>query len=447
MENSNFYGTEKISRILLRLAPPVMLAQLIQALYNIVDSFFIGRWSETALTALSIVFPLQLLMLALGVGTGVGINTAIAHYLGLGRRQRAEEFAGTGTPLAFAIWVVFASVCWFGMPAYAKMSTDSPQVVADVISYGRIVCCISLPHFAECIWAKILQAHGDMKTPMAAQIAGALTNIILDPVLIFGLFGIRPMGVAGAALATVAGQCVAALVVAKKALRKSPPLRKYPFIVCRVYALGTPNILMQAAYTFYILGFNLILASFCDQAVTALGLYYKWQTFFIIPLNAMQTCIVPIVSYNLAAKQPHRCRTALLDALAFGMLFITVGVVCFEFFPAQLIRLFSRDVLVAEIGITGFRIIGLSFYPIITSLTYPVFFQALGQAGKSSMLTVLRTVVLFVPLGFVFSRFGLTYFWLTYPVTELITSAVGYVFYRQFVRDYCKNPAALQDSI
>lgn len=217
MDTNELFGKEKISKVLLKLAPPVMLAQLIQALYNIVDSFFVGRASDSGLTALSMIYPIQLLMIAFAVGTGVGINTAMAAKLGTGGTKEADEYAGVGTPLAVVMWLLFAAVCYAIMPAYAKMSTDSPAVIADVIAYGRIVCVFSFGLFLESVWTKILQAHGDMKTPMAAQIIGAITNIILDPLLIFGMFGLPKMGISGAAAATVAGQIAAALVVMKKA--------------------------------------------------------------------------------------------------------------------------------------------------------------------------------------------------------------------------------------
>lgn len=187
-----FYGNHKqqlfrngkISRILLKIAPPVMLAQLIQALYNIVDSLFVGKYSESGLTALSIIYPLQLLMIAIAVGTGVGINTAMAHYLGVHDEKKANEYGGIGTPLTLVLWALFAVVCFVCMPVYARMSTDSPDVIRNVIVYGRIVCVFSIGLFTESIWTKILQANGDMRTPMIAQIVGALVNIALDPLFI-----------------------------------------------------------------------------------------------------------------------------------------------------------------------------------------------------------------------------------------------------------------------
>ncbi len=449
MENtiseSQFFGQEKISKILLKIAPPVMLAQLIQALYNIVDSLFVGRYSDSGLTALSIIYPIQLLMIALAVGTGVGINTAMSARFGIGKKKEADEFAGVGTPLAVVLWAVFATVCWCIMPSFARLSTSDPAVIADVVAYGRIISIFSFGLFLESIWTKVLQANGDMKTPMVAQILGAVTNIILDPLLIFGLFGLPEMGISGAAVATVAGQIVAALVVMKKGFRKSPALSVYGKRIAEIFRLGVPNILMQSAYTFYIFGLNMILSGFSDQAVTALGLYYKWQTFFFIPLGAMQTCIVPVISFNYAARKIHRCKQTLTTAVLFGIALMAVGTLCFETIPAPMLRVFTSDELVVEIGRIGFRLIGISFIPMVTSLIFPVFFQAVGSSLKSSLLTVVRTVVLFVPLGFLFSQFGLTWFWMTFPVTELLTTAVGFGFYRQFLDHPYVREAPLLD--
>lgn len=433
MDAKQFFGQEKIGKILLKLAPPVMLAQLIQALYNIVDSLFVGRYSDAGLTALSIVYPLQLLMIALAVGAGVGLNTVMAAKLALGKREEADEYAGVGTPLALGMWLIFAAVCWLIMPFYASVSTGSAEIVADVVSYGRIVCVFSIGLFLESMWTKVLQANGDMKTPMIAQIVGAVFNIALDPLLIFGMWGIPEMGISGAAIATVVGQVAAALIVLKKGIRRSPSLKVYPKRISKILVLGLPNILMQSAYTFYILGLNLILSTFSDQAVTALGLYYKWQTFFFIPLGAMQTCIVPVISFNYASQDIERCSRTLKDSIIFGLALMALGAVCFLAIPGPMLRVFTSDEQVIEIGTVGFRFVGVSFIPLVTSLIFPVFFQAVGSGVKSSFLTVLRTVILFVPLGYLFSRFGLTWFWLTYPVTETIVTIVGFIFYKRFM--------------
>lgn len=437
MEQSDLFGTKSIGQILLRLAPPVMLAQLIQALYNIIDSLFVGHYSETGLTALSIIYPLQLLMIALGVGTGVGINTIMAAKLGVGKQKEADDYAGVGTPLALILWFIFAALAYFLMPFYAKTSTNSLPVICDVVHYGRIVSVFSIGLFLESIWTKVLQSNGNMRLPMFAQIVGAITNIILDPIFIFGKFGFPELGISGAAFATIIGQIVAALIVMKGGFRKSPAIVKYPSYIKKIFKMGLPNILMQSAYTFYILGLNMILATFSDQAVTALGLYYKWQTFFFIPLGSMQTCIVPVISYNFAAKNLERCKKTLKTSIAFGMALMFVGTLCFVLIPVQMLQVFSKDPQVIEIGRIGFRFIGLSFVPMVTAQIFPVFFQAIGYSLKSSLLTITRTVILFVPLGYLFSRFGLVPFWFTFPITETLTSLVGILFYHQFLKNYC----------
>jgi len=432
--DSSSFATEDVGRLLLRLAPPVMIAQLIQAVYNIVDSLFIGHYSETGLTALSIIYPLQLLMIALAVGTGVGINTSIASNLGQGNPKRAEEFAGIGTFLGISLWAAFTLICWLLMPAYVGLFTDSEAVIEDAVMYGNIVCVFSFGLFLESIWTKILQAYGDMRSPMIAQILGAVTNIVLDPILIFGMFGFPQMGIMGAAIATVVGQMVAAAFVAGKGFHRPPGREVYPGHIRTVFRLGGPNILMQSAYTFYIFGLNIILAGFCDQAVTALGLYYKWQTFFFIPLGAMQTCIVPVISYNYASHNIRRCSDTLVTSLKIGICLMALGTLCFLTVPVQMLSVFTSDPTVIEIGKFGFPFVGISFIPMVTSLIFPVFFQAVGYSIRSSILTIVRTVVLFVPLGYVLSLLGLEWFWLTFPVTEIITSCLGYRWYRSFIR-------------
>lgn len=433
--DKDYFGKEKIWRILYKMAPPVMFAQLIQALYNIVDSLYIGRYSEDGLTALSILYPIQLLMIALAVGTGVGINTYMARLNGLGRREESEEVAGVGTFLAILMWIVFAVLGMIIMPAYARMSTSSESVIELIVTYGRIVCIFSIGLFLESIWTKVHQATGNMRIPMIAQIVGAVVNIVLDPIFIFGYFGVPEMGLKGAAIATVIGQIVAAVVVGVGGFRKPPVLAKFKGYIKHIYRDGIPNILMQTAYTVYILGLNLILQTFSDQAVTALGLYYKWQTFFFIPLGGLQTCIVPIISYNYATGAIDRCKKVLWNSFIFGGAFMLIGVFCFECIPNQMLRVFSQDPEVISIGTWGFRLIGLSFLPLVVSLIFPVFYQALGLGVKSMALTIIRTVVLFVPVGYVLSLFGLEYFWLTFPITETITGIVGFIFYKSFLKN------------
>ncbi len=428
---NQFFGSEKIGKILLKLAPPIMLAQLIQALYNIVDSYFVGANSEEGLTALSIIYPIQLLICALGIGTGVGINTVMARLYGEKKLQEAQEVAGTGTILALISWVIFSLLTIGILKSYVTISTTSKEVARQSFTYGYIVCFGSIGLFLESTWTKIHQSEGNMKIPMIAQIVGALVNIVLDPILIVGMFGLPSMGITGAAIATIIGQTVAAIITVKGGLRRPPSCNKMIKLSKQIYKAGIPSIVMQALYTVYIVGLNVLLARFSDAAVTVLGLYYKLQAFFFIPLFGLQTCIVPILSYNYAIKSYVRCKEVLWKSIGISAVFMLLGIAAFEGCPEALIRIFSSSEEVVEIGIVGFRLIGLSFIPVAFSLMLPVFFQAIGAGWKSMMMTILRQVILLVPVAWILSFVGLDYVWLTFPITEVVTTAVGIYFYKR----------------
>lgn len=278
---------------------------------------------------------------------------------------------------------------------------------------------------------------------MLAQIAGALTNIVLDPILIFGLGPVPRMGIAGAAAATVAGQCVAAVLTGAAAFRRPPKARVMWKYVRQIYRLGYPSIFMQMLYTVYIMALNMILAGFSDDAVTVLGLYYKLQSFFFIPLNGLQTCIVPILSYNFACLAYDRCKRILYDSCGISLVFMLVGVVSFECIPDRLIGLFSQEPAVLAIGVPAFRVIGLSFIPAVLSLMPPVFFQAIGAAGPSLLLSVVRQICCLIPLFWLFSKISLGATWFAYPLSEVITGSLGVAFYlRQLQRWKREAPVA-----
>ena len=436
MEDSSFFATERIGKILLKLAPPVMLAQLIQALYNIVDSFFVGQYSSDALTALTVIYPLQLIIVALAVGTGVGVNTYMARKDSQGKSDEAEKTAGTGTVLAVVSWILFAGVSLSLMRPYIMTSAKTPAAVEAAVIYGNIVCFGSLPTLLEGSWSKVLQARGNMRLPMLGQVLGALTNIVFDPLLIFGIGPFPELGVAGAAYATVAGQLVAAIVVGVKGLRRIPPVREILHYAGKIYFYGYSSILMQALYTVYIVALNIILAGFSDAAVTVLGLYYKMQSFFFIPLYGLQTCVVPVLSYKYARESFDRCKEMMSKAFLVSSAFMLVGIVCFVGFPAQTISLFSTSAEVHSIGRVAFPIIGSSFVFAVFSLMTPVFFQAIGQGLISLFLTILRQIICLLPVFWLFSLIGLDYTWIAFPVAELTSGGVGYFLYRRVLRQW-----------
>lgn len=431
---AEFFGTESVWKILLKISPPVMLSQLVMSMYNIVDSLFVGQYSGHGLTALSVIYPLQLIITALAVGTGVGVNTYMSRLYARGEFQKAKDTAGTGTILAVIMWAVFASISALVMKPYIRAMANAPEAIEYAYQYGMVVCVGSLGTFLEGIWSKVHQSHGNMVVPMIAQLAGALTNILLDWIFIFGMGKLAPMGVLGAAIATIVGQFVSAIIVGIKGSRKIPK----PSIVweCtkRIYKLALPSIVMQMMYVVYILVLNAVLTKFCDEAVTVLGLYYKLQTFFFIPMMGLQTCIVPVISYNYAQRSYDRAKRVMNDAMLITAVFMLVGIVCFEFFPRTFIGLFSKDEKVLSIGQTAFRIIGSSFIPVVFSLMIPMFFQAIGKSTPSIILSLIRQVVGLMPLFYAFSFIGLDYTWIAFPVAETLTTIIGLILYIKQLR-------------
>ena len=434
--DNDFFGREKIGKILLSIAPPVMLAQLIQALYNIVDSFFVGKYSADALTALTVIYPMQLIIIALAVGTGVGVNTYMARKYGQRSPEDADKAAGTGMVLSLATWVVFAVLSTVFMRPYVLTSATSTQAIEDAVVYGRIVCIGSLGSFLEGIWTKVHQAKGNMRLPMIAQVVGAVTNIILDPLLIFGVGFFPELGVAGAAYATVAGQVVAAVITGVKGVRKPPKFREMKHYIKRIYYYGYSSIIMQMLYTVYIAALNMILSGFSDAAVTVLGLYYKMQSFFFIPLFGLQTCIVPVISFNYARAAHKRCREIMRDSFLISAAFMVVGMVVFIFFPDTISDIFSGSAEVHSIGDVAFPIIGSSFIFAVFSLMMPVFFQAIGDGRTSLILSLTRQVFCLIPIFWAFSLLGVNYTWIAFPASELIAGTIGLLLYRKELRKW-----------
>ena len=436
ISQTNFFESESVWKILVRIAPPVMLAQLIQALYNIVDSYFVGHFSGDGLTALSVMFPIQLVITAFSIGIGTGVNILIARMYAQKRYLQADHVAGAGSVLAFLAWAVFSVLAFLLLPAYVRTSASSPNAVAYAVTYGNIVCIGSLGIFLESTWTKIHQAGGNMRLPMIAQVTGALTNIVLDLLLIFGLGPFPRLGIAGAAIATIIGQFAAAFITGRKVIRRPPRLAVMLPYFSRIFEMGSSYILMQVMCTVYIIVLNVILARFSDGAVTVLGLYYKFQSFFFIPLLALMTCIVPVLSYNFACKNYVRCKQVLIDSSIISLLFMSIGVFCFECLPVQLISLFSTDSTVLSIGVPAFRIIGISFFSAVFSLMTPIFFQAIGKVLPSVLLSLTRPVFCLMPIFWLLSLVGLSYTWLAFPAAETITGILGIVLCMRQMRNW-----------
>lgn len=443
MENAvanDYFATEKISKILRKLAPPVMLALLIQALYNIVDSFFVGLYSVDGLTALSVIFPVQFVAISIAVGTGVGVNTYMARKYAQGRPQDADNAAGTGMVLELVSWLFFAVICYAFMRPYVLTSASEEGAVQAAITYGNIVCVGSIGVFLEGNWTKVQQAQGNMRVPMIAQIVGALINIALDPLLIFGWQLVPALGIAGAAYATVAGQLAAAVITYFHGYRRPPATwSAFKHYANRIYYYGYSSILMQASCTVYIVVLNAILATFSDAAVTVLGLYYKLQTFFFIPLLGLMTCIVPVLSFNYTRRAYGRCRQIIRQSCYIAAGFMIVGFIAFVFFPQQLIKIFSQDAGVLTLGTIAFPIIGTSFFSAVFSLMIPVIFQAIGYGRTSTLLALNRQIFTLMPSFWLLSLIGLNYTWFAFPFSETAAGGIGWYLYCKAAKSWHEN--------
>ena len=414
-------GDIPIGKLLLKLSPPVMLALLIQSIYNIVDSYFVAQYSLSGLTALSIIFPIQLLMTALGTGTGTGLNILISRMDGNGDTARQRDVVKSGLYLGIWNFLIFTCIGMLLIGSYYTISSDQAEVRAEGIQYAQIIFLGSFGLFMESNCTKLLQAKGNMVTPMLAQVVGAVINIVFDPIFIFGLFGAPELGVAGAAITTIMGQWAAMLITVKAVFRTYDVRGTFRFRDCiQIYQSGFLSIIMQSLYTLYIVGLNLILKQFTEDAVTVLGIYYKLQTFFFIPLMGLQQVIVPVISFNYGAHDNKRVNDTLRYSILISCGVTALGTFIFMVFPKELISIFAGSTSILNIGALALRIISVSFLPASFAMMFTVYFQGIDKGKCSVFITVLRQIILLVPLAWLFHFAGLNYVWLTFPVTESI---------------------------
>ncbi len=416
---------------MLKLSPPVMLALLIQSIYNIVDSYFVAQYSLSGLTALSIIFPIQLLMTALGTGTGTGLNILISRMDGNGDTARQRDVVKSGLYLGIWNFLIFTCIGMLLIGSYYTISSNQAEVRAEGIQYAQIIFLGSFGLFMESNCTKLLQAKGNMVTPMLAQVSGAAINLVFDPIFIFGLFGAPELGVAGAAIATIMGQWAAMLITLRAVFRTYDVRGTFRFKDCiQIYQSGFPSIIMQSLYTLYIVGLNLILKQFTEDAVTVLGIYYKLQTFFFIPLMGLQQVIVPVISFNYGAHDNKRVNDTLRYSILISCGVMALGTFIFMAFPKELISVFAGSTSILNIGTLALRIISVSFLPASFAMMFTVYFQGIDKGKCSVFITVLRQIILLVPLAWLFHFAGLNYVWLTFPVTEVIAMYCCFFLYK-----------------
>lgn len=416
----------EIKKLIMTMSLPIMISMLVQALYNIVDSMFVARVSMDALTAVSLCYPVQMILVAVACGTGVGVNALLSRFLGEKHVKNASQVALHGILLSLVNGLVFAILGFFFSEAFLKLFTNDPQILEMGISYMRICMIFSFGIFVQITYERIMQATGNTVYNMIIQGIGALTNIILDPILIFGYLGIPAMGVGGAAIATVLGQMVAmalGVYITKHKMHDIPlQIRSFKFnptLMKHIYRIAIPAILMQSIMSFMTVFMNMILVGFSTLAVSVFSIYFKLQQFVFMAVSGMNNALIPIISYNYGAKKKTRILDSIHFALLIACVIMLVGTVVFQLFPEQLLSLFDANQDMLVIGVPALKIISISFLFAGVSLVLCSVFQAVDHGGKSLFITLLRQMMLLIPMAYVLATlFGINVNWWAFPITE-----------------------------
>lgn len=433
MENK--MGTMPMPKLMITMSLPIMISMLVQALYNIVDSMFVARLSQDALAAVSLCYPVQTIMIAIACGTGVGFNTLLSRCLGEKNTDKANQVVLHGLMIALVNWLLFVVLGFLLARPFLMLFSGQENVIEMGVVYMQICTTLSVGVFMQITYERILQASGQPVYNMIMQGIGALVNIVLDPIFIFGYFGIPAMGVAGAALATVLGQIIAMLlgiwIVQKKTRSIQIHIRSFSLdfsILKQIYKIGFPAILMQSIMSFMTVFMNQILVPFSLLAVNVFSIYYKLQQFVFMAVLGMTNALVPILAYNYGARSYTRIQQAIRISLGLSIVIMAVGTLIFQIFPSQLLLLFDANVSMMEIGIPALRIISFSFVFAGISMVLGSVFQALGHPNTSLWITLLRQLVVLVPLTYVFaSIFGLNICWLSFVITEILCAFLSLV--------------------
>lgn len=432
----NKMGSSPMLKLILSMSLPAMFSMLVQSLYNVVDSYFVSQISENALTAVSLAFPAQMLMISVAVGTGTGINSLVSRRLGEGKKDDADKAATHGIILGIVSWLVFALGGLFFTQTFFQMFTSNQAVTSLGGDYFYIVTVFSVGLFVEINLEKTLQATGNMIFPMVFQLIGAVTNIILDPILIFGYFGAPEMGVTGAAVATVAGQILSMIFALYICLFRKHDVhigfkgfRLNGRTIRDIYAVGLPSMVMMSISSVLLTGMNFILIAFSETAVAVFGIYFKLQSFIFMPVFGLTQGIMPIMGYNYGAGNRKRLISALKIGSVIALIIMAIGTLIFLFLPEQMLQIFNASPQMLEIGVPALQIISLSFIPAALGITYSTLFQAVGMGGKSLIISILRQIVIILPVAYMLSHVNLNTLWYAFPIAELICLGASIVFY------------------
>ena len=445
----NKMGVMPVKKLIISMSVPMMISMLVQALYNIVDSVFVARLGEDALTAVTLVFPLQQLMIAVGSGTGVGVNAYLSRSLGEKKIQRADKAANTALLLSFCSFLVFLVIGLTVISPFICSQTESFSTRAYGIEYGTIICCFSFGIFFQIMLERLLQSTGRTVLSMVSQLTGAIINTILDPILIFGLLGFPKLGIAGAAYATVIGQTVAAITGLILNLKKNkelhfslrsvvtPDLK----VIGKIYSVGLPSILMISIGSVMTYSMNMILKAFSDTATAVFGSYFKLQSFVFMPVFGLNNGTIPILAYNLGARKKDRIDETLIFAVKLAVSIMVIGSLIFELFPSALLSLFDASEHMLSIGIPALRIIAIHFPVAAVSIVLISVFQAFSKSMYSFIVSVCRQLVVLIPAAYLFSLTGdVSNVWWSFPLAELVSLILTVVFFRKVYRSIFGAP-------
>ena len=444
----NKMGVMPVGRLLAGMAIPMMISMLVQAMYNVVDSVFVSRISENALNAVSLAFPLQNLMIAVGAGTAVGINALLSRSLGEKRQDTADRAAGTGIFLSLCNAVVFAFIGVFLSRAFFMAQAKSvPEIVEMGTAYTRICLGLSVGLFCQFCFERLLQSTGRTVLAMTTQLIGAVINIVLDPIFIFGLCGMPRLGVTGAAVATVAGQITAAIIAIFLNLKRNPEIHIRPRLICwdkmvarDIYRVGVPSIVMQSIGSVMTFGMNKILFVFTPTATAVFGAYFKIQSFIFMPVFGLNNGMVPIISYNYGAAKPERVWKTVRLTIFTAVSIMFLGFLAFQTFPAMLLALFDASAEMTAIGVPALRTISISFLLAGFCIISGSVCQAVGNPMYSMVVSVCRQLVVLLPVAWLLAQTGrLELVWWSFPIAEIASVTLSAIFLRRTVRSANAN--------
>lgn len=445
----NKMWTMPIGKLVFNMSLPMMVSMMVQALYNIVDSIFVAKLSENALTAVSLAFPLQTLLIAVGTGTGVGMNALLSKSLGEKDFKKANKTA-TNAAFIYAVSYIVFLILGFTVvkPFYrSQVGSADAEIMTMGVDYLSTVMIFSFGIFTQVFFERLLTSTGRTIFSMTSQLSGAVTNIILDPILIFGMFGAPKMGVTGAAVATVIGQCVAGLVAGTCNHKFNHEVRfqfkgfKPDFkIIGTIYAVGIPSIIMQSIGSVMTYCMNRILIEFSSTATAVFGVYFKLQSFFFMPVFGLNNGITPIIAYNYGARQRKRMVKTIKVSLVMAFCLTFIGFVLFESIPQALLGLFNASNDMLKIGVPALRTIGVHYLIAWFCIIVGTVFQALGKAVFSMVVSIMRQLVVLVPAAYLLAKFGgLHMVWWSFPIAEVMSFIVSLTFLIKIWNDIIKD--------